>query len=481
MPTNRHPLHADLAGIVGAKYVADDEYTMHAYSHDSSASPPGAMLGVAVRPGTTEEVVEIVNLANRTKTSIVPRGGGASIKGYVAGEKGRSILLDATRLDRIVNIDTETRVVTAEGGIILGRLANRLAEKGHFIHTVTVPQYMDTLGGLMSGQQGGGQGHDNVPNWRFVLGFKVVLPDGSVIDTGAGPGRNVNRAFTYDRCLGGPDLTGLFIGDCGTFGIKTEVTLQIFPPRPFHRTGSFAFADFDAMWRAISALMQFEPYGENLYTRMYAVDPEGAALFSEGKESAWTIFYGVDGTDEPDVARRAEIIRRIGREAGGRAGSDALDAIAHALYVENAYYDTGGLVTLGMWSWNESYSPKQEAAKHFLDWRAEVHAQMKRRDMFGYAKVFSHILPSDGGRMAFQGTHLIFDDSVPGARQAAFEIEERYRHWVAERGLFTENTQGRDANVAARHWSPQFRAFMKSMKRTLDPNNIMNPGVWDNL
>ena len=121
-----HPLYDRLAGIVGEKYVSDEEFVLSTYNtYDTSCNPPGPVLGIVVIPGSTDEVSEIVKLANATKTSIVPRGGGASIKGYVAGEPGRSINMDMIRMNRIIELDTDSKFVTAEAGIIYGALGQQ--------------------------------------------------------------------------------------------------------------------------------------------------------------------------------------------------------------------------------------------------------------------------------------------------------------------------------------------------------------------
>ncbi|NQV03558.1 MAG: FAD-binding oxidoreductase [Bacteroidia bacterium] len=479
-----HPLYDQLAEIVGAKYVSDEEFVLRTYNtYDVSCNPPGKVLGIVVMPGSTDEVVEIVKLANETKTSIVPRGGGASIKGYVAGERGRSINMDMIRMNRIIELDTDSKFVTAEAGIILAELANRVAEKGFYLPTVYMPIHLDTLGGIMSGQEGGGQNIHNNSNWRNVLGFKVVLPDGSVVETGSGPGRNINCKSTFFRTLGGPDITGLFLGDCGTFGIKTEVTMQIFTPLKVCKTGAFVFDTFEDQWQAVSNLMAIEPYLENLFTQLIANDPEGTKMLTGGAAEAWSLFYGARGVNEEEVAPRVKIIEKTIMDAGGKRGSDTLAEVAEGFYVGGTFFDTGGVVSAGMTQWNEVMCPKQDGAKRYMEWRSIMLEEFKKEEVRKFATMppWGYMLPFDTGRVAFHGTHSMFDDCIPGAREAMYKIEEKYRTFVGERGMFTENTQGRDADAAASFWSPSFRSLMQVLKRAIDPNNIMNPGVWGGL
>ncbi|MBU4035329.1 MAG: FAD-binding protein, partial [Proteobacteria bacterium] len=98
-----HPLYSELSVIVGSKYTTDSDFAVWAYSRDSSPVP-GKVPGIIVRPGSTEEVSEIIKLANITHTPVIPRGGGASIFGFPAGIPGRSIVIDTTRLDKLIEI-----------------------------------------------------------------------------------------------------------------------------------------------------------------------------------------------------------------------------------------------------------------------------------------------------------------------------------------------------------------------------------------
>jgi len=480
MKNNRHKLYSALADIVGDEYVNDSEYAMRAYAHDSSVNPPGPVPGVAVAPISTEQVSKIVYKANDLGVSIVPRGGGANIHGYTAGREGESILMDLTRMRKIVKLDPVSRFVTAEAGIVLGELSRHVEDQDLFVHTVGVPQYVDSLGGLMSGQEGGGQNLDNNPNWRYVLGFKVVLPNGDIVQTGAGPGTNQNAVDTFGRTFGAPDMTGLFLGDCGTFGIKTEVTLQLFPDRKTRIAGGYAFDSFEAQWKAMTALMDAEPYVDNLYTQHFALAPESARLMTGGQFDNWLVLYCVRAMNEEELAVRKAFIEKVFVDAGGQP-STVLDSLAAENYIHKRMYETGDLVSAGMWQWSESICMRQDAPGHYLDWRDYVLNEVERRGVGDHVKVHSFVVPFDGGRLAFHASNLFIDDTVDGLRQFAFEIEEKYRSFVAERGFFTENNQGRDADNAAQNWSPTFRTMMSSIKKAIDPKGIMNPGVWNKL
>jgi len=225
-----HPLYYDLSGIVGQPYVSDEDFTLETYSRDTSPLPPNKQ-GIVVRPTTTDEVVDIVKLANITRIPIVPSGGRASFYGTPRGMHGRGIVVDMTRMNKMLNIDELGLHVTAEAGMTTAELNTRLWDLGWDVHTAVQPWYPDTLGGQLSGFGGGGAGLEMGAvgfNATHVAGVKVVLPNGVVVQTGTGAGNNIHNKMIYDRYPGNPDLTGIFMGDGGTFGIKTEATYRMY-------------------------------------------------------------------------------------------------------------------------------------------------------------------------------------------------------------------------------------------------------------
>ena len=91
-------LYKSLVSIAEEKYVSNEDHIRYAYSGDASVYPR-YMPGIVVRPGTVEQVSEIVKLANDNKTPIIPRGGGASLFGVPKGYPEKNIIVDLTRLN----------------------------------------------------------------------------------------------------------------------------------------------------------------------------------------------------------------------------------------------------------------------------------------------------------------------------------------------------------------------------------------------
>jgi len=118
--------------------------------------PAGKPQGVVVRPGSVDEVVELVKLANQTRTPLVPMGGKATLSGVPSGQPGRGIIVDMKRMDKIIEIDKVNMAVTCQAGITMGELAGKVNELGYDVHTAGTPHYSDTVGGHISGEPGAG-------------------------------------------------------------------------------------------------------------------------------------------------------------------------------------------------------------------------------------------------------------------------------------------------------------------------------------
>jgi FAD/FMN-containing dehydrogenase len=279
-------LIARLEALIGRDYVITEPREREFFSTDVYRR--GEMPLVVVRPGSTREVAGVVELALEHGTPLVPRGGGASYTdGYTPAEPD-SILIDTSRLNRILEINAEDMYVTAEAGVTWAALNAALAAKG-----LRTPFYgpfsgiAATVGGSLS---------QNSVSWgtglygvsaESVLGFEVVLGNGQVLHTGSWGAANASPFFRQY----GPDVTGLFTGDCGAFGIKTGVTLRLIR-RPAEFLGlSFGFRDFQSLATAMTAAAK-----EGLNTLNFGLDPRlqsgqlGRATVSDGFKAAAAVF-----------------------------------------------------------------------------------------------------------------------------------------------------------------------------------------------
>ncbi len=205
----------DLIEIVGEKNVRTDEIERLCYSRDLSVHE--AVPDVIVFAKTTEEASKIMSLADREKIPVTPRGSGTSAVGSALAAKG-GILLDLSRMNRILEVDKENGYVVVEPGVICNNLNAALAPT-HFFPPDPGSANLASLGGMVSTNASGNRAVKYGTTKHYVLGLEVVLADGRIIHTGSVLGKTSS----------GYDLTQLFTNAEGTLGIITKIILKILP------------------------------------------------------------------------------------------------------------------------------------------------------------------------------------------------------------------------------------------------------------
>ncbi len=208
---------ADLRLIVGAKNVLVDVEKMEAYSHDeTSAEEYGHMPEAVVLPGTTEEVAELVRLANRELIPITPRGAGSGLSGGAIPQYG-GILLSLERMNRLIELDIENMVAVVEAGMVTNDLANLVQEKGLFFAGYPMSLQTCFIGGNIAENAGGGKAVKYGVTGRYVAGLELVTPTGDVVRLGGKLSKDVS----------GYDLKQLVVGSEGTLGIVTKAIIKL--------------------------------------------------------------------------------------------------------------------------------------------------------------------------------------------------------------------------------------------------------------
>ena len=462
-------LYSALSDIVGPDFVSAEEYVRRSYTRTPSwiKGPPPA---VVARPGTVEEISKIVILANETKTPIIPRGGGASVAGFpLSRNVEQSILLDITRMNRVLELDEENLIVGAECGIVLSDLSTYVGKRGLHMHTVDMPQYIDTLGGALSGFNGGGEPSDLATvgeMGQYLLGLEVVLPTGDVIQTGSGPGTNIHSKRMTDRYPGSPFTTGLFIADAGVFGIKTKAYFYVAPKPKTMVYGGYECDSFDEIYGILSELMRTAPYP---YTRALTLNVKG--------QNHWTLFYGIRGS-ESDVASRKEVLDNICKSGGARE-SEAQEAMSTLMRFSGRQLGKW-YASRGKFLYFEHVFGKSEGPGYLRQQMEFVRETFKENGLNDLVTdSVTYMIPKE--RHSFiMGQVFFFDENklTPEMMDTVHNISMAESTHVLENGGFLEGNQGWLTLQSASVWSESYRRFMKTLKAALDPNDIMNPGLW---
>jgi len=222
--------YSEIESVVGEDYVTDKDFMKAAYSRNVDPAFPDRWADMIVRPETSEEVSEIVKVANKYKIKMVPRGGGADLVGGSVTDSG--ILIDLTRMNQVIEFNKNDYYIEVGAGITWGALISYLHPTGYTTGIIGPGSgFAATIGGGLSNSTAGGGStkYGLVPD--ICLGVEVVLPnpEGTIIRTGSAANQYAKPFCRYGVS---PDFTGLFMGDVGTMGIKTKAFLRLFPDPP---------------------------------------------------------------------------------------------------------------------------------------------------------------------------------------------------------------------------------------------------------
>jgi glycolate oxidase len=233
-----------IKAIVGEDAVISQHEGMEKYSHDETEDliyyPE-----VVVKPGSTQEVSDLMKLCNQHLIPVTPRGAGTGLSGGALPVKG-GVLLAMERFNHILNIDEENLQAIVEPGVITEVFMDTVAEKGLLYPVDPASKGSCFIGGNVSHGSGGPRVVKYGTIREYILNLEVVLPDGEIIWTGA-------NTLKY---ASGYNLTQLMIGSEGTLGIITKIVVKLIP-RPTQDALMLAsFSTNESASAAVSAIFR---------------------------------------------------------------------------------------------------------------------------------------------------------------------------------------------------------------------------------
>ncbi|WP_378954168.1 FAD-binding oxidoreductase [Pelosinus sp. sgz500959] len=232
--------------IVGPSHAIDSVVECFGYSYDSSfvSMSQENIPELVVRPGTTEEVANVMTIANEYGIPVTPRGTASGrTGGSIPVKSGISLSLE--RMKSIVELDEGNMMITVEAGVRTFDVYNFCAEKGLFYPPDPASWKYSTIGGNVGENAGGMRAVKYGVTSNYVMGLEVVKADGSVIHTGGKAIKNVT----------GYNLTQLFTGSEGTLGIITKVLLRLIPMPKARNTMQLMFPSLDAACNTIHRML----------------------------------------------------------------------------------------------------------------------------------------------------------------------------------------------------------------------------------
>ena len=297
---------AALRQIVGPEGLLADEDELLVYECDGFTIEKNVP-DVVVFPTSTEQVVAIVKLCNQYQIPFVPRGAGTSLAGGCL-PVGGGVMIALTRMRRILEVNLRDRYAVVEPGLVNVHLTQHL--KGTGFHYAPDPssQGACTIGGNFATNSGGPHTLKYGVTVNHVLGAEMVMPDGSVVELG-GPCEDVP----------GYDLTGLFVGNEGTFGICTKVVVRLTRDPAAYRTMLGVFNSVQDATQTISNIIGagIVPAALELMDQGIIEAVEAAFHFGFPLDAAAVLLIEVDGL-EVAVDEEAQKIIEICRATGAR-------------------------------------------------------------------------------------------------------------------------------------------------------------------
>lgn len=232
----------EMEAALGSQYFSTRPEDLILYGSDATNQPQYRPDAVA-RPGSTEEVAQLIRAARRHAVPVVPRGAGSGLTGGALPLDG-GLVCAMTRFNRIIEIDPDNLVAVVEPGVVTAAFQAEVEKVGLFYPPDPASRDFSTLGGNAAENAGGTRAVKYGVTRDYVLGLDVVLGTGETIHTGVRTAKGVV----------GYDLTRLLIGSEGTLGIITRLVLRLVPKPEAKETVVAYYADLADTARTVAAM-----------------------------------------------------------------------------------------------------------------------------------------------------------------------------------------------------------------------------------
>jgi len=447
-----------LKAIVGEKFVSTHAADLYVYGGDSSVHH--AMPDVVVKPDTIEQVQGIVRYANENKIPVVGRGAGSGCSGHAVPIDG-GIVLDFKRMNRIKAIRTNDTLVVVEPGVVDDDLNRALKPHGFFWPAAPASSRIATIGGEIGANASGLRSVKYGATRDSVLGMKVVLADGSLVNLGANT--RVHSA--------GYQLEKLMCGSEGTLGLIVEATLKVVPIPKIRCMGLACFDTLKDAGEAITGMISSgcQPSVLELMDDI-AIDVVNKQLNMGLPEVAAILFLEADGMVKEAVEFEMTRMKETCEKHNSSKWSMSYDAKERTkifagrkkLFASLSRYKEGIICTDLADDMAVPYSKMASLAE-------KIHEIAERNNviMSAYGHCGSGVMHT---KVMLDVTK---DQQWDDAKNAVSELYA-YVHSV---GGITSGEHG-IALSKAPDWKkahPDLIPVMRAIKKALDPNGILNP------
>jgi FAD/FMN-containing dehydrogenase len=458
-----------LREAVGEAHVLTSPDDVAAYSVDWTGTHEGTPLAV-VRPGSTAEVAAVVRACHDPGVAIVPQGGNTGlVAGGVPDSSGSQVVLSLGRMRTVRAVDPAAGTITVDAGVVLADVQAAAAEAGRLFPMSLGSEGSCTIGGNVATNAGGTAVLRYGMTRELVLGLEVVLPDGRIWDG--------LRGLRKDNT--GYSLKDLFVGSEGTLGVITGAVLRLFPATPRHATAWVAVPSVAA---AVDLLAVTQRHGGAHLTTFEIANRQAidlvlahlpGAIDPLPAQSDWCVLLELAGA-ESDTGLDDALEAALGEAIEAGLASDA--AVAGSPAQRTA-----------LWGLREGISEvqKMEGAtlKHdvtlpvarLADWAVAIGPVLEEILPGVRSVTYGHV---GDGNLHYNLNAPVGDDAALRAAAAHLTTAIYDSVAAADGSISAEHGLGRVKAAAGASYKSDVEVdLMRAIKRALDPDNLMNPGV----
>ena len=456
---------AELRAIVGDKYVIfGDAEKLEAFSHDEVAEAAYAHMPEAVvRVDSAEEIAAIMQLANRERIPVTPRGAGSGLSGGAVPVFG-GIVMAFDRMNRIVEIDRENMMVVVEPGVVTNEINDLVRDDGLFY--AGYPMSLETcyIGGNVAENAGGGKAVKYGVTGRYVTGLEIVTPTGEIVQLG---GKLVKDVTGYN-------MVQLMVGSEGTLCVLTKITLKLMP---LPRSSVDLLCLFETAESAIAAVPRIMTGAGIIPTAIEFMDQTSVRAACEYlnetipyEQAGAMLLITVDGPDAAQVESDYETI-----------GEMCLSAGAIEVYVADNFTTSERIwkVRRNIAEAFKIVSPHQSLEDVVVPIAAIPRmvaglAELSRKydvqiPCYGHAGDGNlHATPVMNPAWTLEQWHETLGDILTDLYKLTADLGGLIS---GEHGIGSKRKRYMPLCV-----SPEALDMMRSVKAALDPNNVLNPG-----
>jgi glycolate oxidase len=451
------PTLSQLRTIVGADQVLTSKEDLIPYSFDGTAAM-SQMPGCVVFVTSTEQIAEVLKLANGTQTPVVTRGSGTGLSGGSLPSPS-CIVMCTARMNRILEVDRANLTMLVEPGVTTLAIADAAAAVGLFYPPDPGSMKISTIGGNVAENSGGLRGLKYGITRNYVMGLEVVLPDGEVLWTG-------NKCV---KDVAGFSLKDLFVGSEGTLGVMTKVLLKLIPKPAAKKTMVATFSAMDAAAQTVSDIIaaQIIPCTLEFLDRTTIHCVEDFAKVGLPLDCEALLLMETDGHPaavEDEAAKMAELAKKNGAMEV-RIAKDEAEATKLAAARRSAFSALARLAPTTILE--DATVPRSELAKMVRFVEVIAKKYNLRVGTFGHmgdGNLHPTFLTDERNKEEMHRVHEAFKEIFDEAIRLGGTI-------TGEHGI----------GLAKKDFLPKFLGpaslrVHRELRKVLDPHGILNPG-----